>query len=144
MSREIKFRVWDKTTNTMFEDAKNTYITIEFFIGMVDINGIKLDYENECEAVLMQYTGLKDKNIKKIYEGDILKEQTQSGFNYSVVKFGEIDISVSCEPKMCTCFYHYFSNFNDNRREVPLGNNLKNIEVIGNIYENPELFKAKL
>ena len=92
-----------------------------------------------------QYTGLEDKNGNEIYEGDILKEHTPSGFNYSVVKFGEIDISgFSCYPKMCTCFYHDFSNFNDNWGEVALGNNLENIEVIGNIYENPELLETEL
>lgn len=97
--------------------------------------------ENETVG---QYTGLKDKKGVEIYEGDILEEHTPSTSNYSVVKFGEIDISAFYyKSKMCTCFYHDFSNFNDNWGEVTLGNNLKNIEVIGNIYENPELLEVK-
>ena len=141
--REIKLRAWDCERNKM---AKVTWF---------GFNDGELTLEDEeCStwqavygytAKVMQYTGLKDKNNKEIYEGDILKERTPSGFNYSVVKFGEIDISsFSCESKMCTCFYHDFSNFNDNWGEVALGNNLKNIEVIGNIYENPELLETKL
>ena len=136
MNREIKFRVWDIVNKRMLSYGDIMTLPMwEVFPGTPEQRA----YE------VMQYTGLEDKNGNEIYEGDILKERTPSGFNYSVVKFGEIDISsFSCESKMCTCFYHDFSNFNDNWGEVALGNNLKNIEVIGNIYENPELLETKL
>ena len=136
MNREFKFRVWDIVNKRMLSYGDIMTLPMwEVFPGTPEQRA----YE------VMQYTGLEDKNGNEIYEGDILKERTPSGFNYSVVKFGEIDISsFSCESKMCTCFYHDFSNFNDNWGEVALGNNLKNIEVIGNRYENPELLETKL
>lgn len=151
MSREIKFRGWDKYDKKMIYDLCQIDSFWHYYsysnntglhFGKTGPDGVSEDFKNKY---IMQYTGLKDKNSKEIYEGDILKERTPSGFNYSVVKFGEINISgFSCDPKMCTCFYHDFSNFNDNWGEVALGNNLKNIEVIGNIYENPELLETEL
>ena len=143
MSREIKFRVWDKTTNTMFENDKNTYITIEFFIGMVDINGIKLDYENECEAVLMQYTGLKDKNGKEIYDGDVLKQVKKSSRegcesssydknNFEVVfKYGSFWLQ---RPYDDSVYIRDFPNIDEF-----VG--FECFEIVGNIYENPELLE---
>ena len=152
MNREIKFRVWDKTTNTMFEDNKNTDITIEIFREMVDINGIPLDYENECEAVLMQYTGLKDKNNKEIYEGDILKEEN-----------GDLDVCLYLEAVASYGFvpieiYMYnYKEQGENINKLSLVEEMYKeydiqcfprnltprdyLEVIGNIYENPELLE---
>ena len=143
MSREIKFRVWDKTTNIMFEDNKYANITIEFFIGMVDINGIKLDYENECEAVLMQYTGLKDKNGKEIYDGDILKQVKKSSRegcesssydknNFEVVfKYGSFWLQ---RPYDDSVYIRDFPNIDEF-----VG--FECFEIVGNIYENPELLE---
>ena len=149
MNREIKFRGWDKYDKKMIYDLCQVDSFWHYYsysddtglhFGKTGPNGVGEDFENKY---IMQYTGLKDKNGEKIYEGDILEEHTPSGFNYSVVKFGEINISIfSCKAKMCTCFYQDYSNFNDNWSEVTLGNNLKNIEVIGNIYENPELLEV--
>lgn len=155
MSREIKFRAWQKYHKKMlevldigFEDGEVNYLKVKYpedtipNVVIYKKNDKKFWLDDDC-IKLMQYTGLKDKNDKEIYEGDILAEHTPSGNNYSVVKFGEIDISVFVyNPKKCTCFYHDFSNFNDNWSEVALGNNLKSIEVIGNIYENPELLEV--
>ena len=135
MSREIKFRVWDVVNKRILDYADIMTLPMwEVFPGTPEQRPFNV----------MQYTGLKDKKGVEIYEGDILEEHTPSASNYSVVKFGEIDISAFYyKSKMCTCFYHDFSNFNDNWGEVTLGNNLKNIEVIGNIYENPELLEEK-
>jgi len=62
--REIKFRVWSKETKEMFQPHA--------FIG---------NYQERDDIVLMQYTGLKDKSGKEIYEGDIIKIDK---FDYSI------------------------------------------------------------
>ena len=155
MNREIKFRVWDKTTDTMFEDNKNTDITIEVYREMVDINGIPIDYENECEAVLMQYTGLKDKNNKEIYEGDILKEENG---DLDVCLYLEVVASYGFVP--IEIYMYNYKEQGESINELSLVEEMYKeydiqcfprnltprdyLEVIGNIYENPELLKTEL
>lgn len=109
--REIKFRAWLKEKHKM--------------INVNDIN-LKEKDVNEgffsfYEIELMQYTGIKDKNGKEIYEGDIVF--IENGFYYKIV----------------------FENasFKAKYGQYPLTINLNEIapycEVVGNIYENPEL-----
>ena len=73
---------------------------------------------------LMQYTGLKDKNGKEIYEGDIIK-YTQHYFNTPMIKY---------KTKIVEWKYDKWGVYETNAGE-------SDIEVIGNIYENPELLK---
>lgn len=139
MSREIKFRVF--VYNKMFyQDKYNAYsdnlasidickntITITEFYNYEDV----YRFEDE-EVKLMQYTGLKDKNGKEIYEGDIIKYK----FPYdtrlkhiSPVKFLETEASFGIKDR--------YGN------KIPLytisANNY--FEVIGNIYENKNLLE---
>ena len=102
--REIKFRAWDK------KDGMFNVITISFDDDLVEHpNGMM--YEN-CK--LMQYTGLKDKNNKEIYEGDIVK--WYNGIEEVFFGDGKFQAGVYLLDE-------------------------KEFEVIGNIYENPELLK---
>lgn len=128
-----KFRALDKISKKMFHvtmiDFCQLYVMIE------EINGLlcKRDFD---EIKLMQYTGLKDKNGKEIYEGDIVKFPE---FN------GDIYITPVAWDKSCACFGVSFSG------KYPVSfdyleefyTELKDIEVIGNIYENPELVGGK-
>lgn len=79
----------------------------------------------------VQFTGLKDKNGKDIYEGDVVKFNRQQGYTY--LHKGSIE--------KVSWFNFQYSGFGFNEN-IPLTlKRSKEIEVIGNIYENPELIK---
>jgi uncharacterized phage protein (TIGR01671 family) len=142
--RLIKFRVWDPEKKVIIndKDTKFNHYGIDFSLdgdwrtGCVNIGGDYFDTIGESDgAVLMQFTGLLDKNKKEIYEGDILKvisykllsPSILSSMNFSVI-FEDGAFKIKVGPSL---FY-------------PLNNEVihKNeIEVIGNIYENPELLE---
>ncbi len=139
MVREIKFRAWDKKGNEMIyiknEEEHKPYIRIQHTKGAVLIIGEEWEMEPvDCimDIELMQYTGLKDKNGVEIYEGDIIKMDDEEWVE-----------QVEWEEGMasCGCCYSKFqgsgfvNTWQDMRKE---GNG---IEVIGNIYQNPELLK---
>lgn len=109
--REIKFRAWDKRYNKLWSWE---YITEHMNFGVFDSK----DWE------LMQFTGLKDKNNKEIYEGDILTAFELPNKKYFLVEW----------DNFCSKFsFPYSVKCVDGQRQY---------EVIGNIYENPELLTS--
>lgn len=78
-----------------------------------------------------QYTGLKDKNGTKIFEGDIVKETKDQYSKISVVKFSNVG--------SCGCCYPQFIGSGFKLDDFSLRNEYW--EVIGNIYDNPELLE---
>lgn len=146
MTREIKFRAWDKDRKIIIKDEDIDHIDFKKKIvywydieGSYDENG---DTEwRQVQAVsanieLMQFTGLKDKNGKEIYEGDVFKGRDTFGSphpdDFHSQRFIGKVIWDLCgfrvEYPLGKCDHNY-SDFTD----------IDNIEIIGNIYENPEL-----
>ena len=128
MNREIKFRVWDKKVyKSMFivEGLGKTWVSF----GVDDGEGGYLEQRKVEDVELMQYTGLLDKNGKEIYEGDVLYKFGIDDAPYEV-KYGVQPIS---HEWLGIGFY--------TEHLGEMGNIFggEEIEVIGNIYENPEL-----
>lgn len=130
--REIKFRVWNKRINQL-SGCDDIYFAQE------PLNeAFKLD-----EFDFMQYTGLKDANGKEIYEGDIVKYV--AGENYEnigvVIWADEINsFNLKTYPFMCGFVIH---NEKENKTDKFEWDETNYMEVIGNIYENPELLEEK-
>lgn len=116
LKREIKFRAWIHDENNVIDGYMDDHVFIwnddEIWIDgdVVDIDG--------CIEV-MQYSGLKDKNCEEIYEGDIV---TCRHF----IENGVIE-------------YLYSSFYVKYELGWMILSTAKDIEIIGNIYENPEL-----
>ncbi len=128
MSREIKFRVW--TGREMFfppplgewDDEDN-----HFFFAY-----------NKKPSVLMQFTGLKDKNGKDIFEGDIIKFNWRGKFINKDYWFPVFQV-VFDVPKF-ELKYVGGDNPSDSW-DFKFKHRSEKFKVIGNIYENPELLK---
>lgn len=144
--REIKFKAWDDKNKIMLNtDTPNLLIhfngEINSFGKNGEINGVY--FTNQVK--LLQYTGLKDKNGKEIYEGDIVKYMNFIDDIYNE----EIGLCKFEQDECNFCIQRIVIN-NENYpvpttiRTIYLISNLTysddvSYEVIGNIYENPEL-----
>lgn len=134
MTREIKFRAWDKVAKKMSEPFTLYDIAIHYDNGFAICgdNYLGMD-DDDADVVVMQLIGLHDKNGKEIYEGDIVKYNFPSSWkgHKSItieVKWQEIGNILTPNgvgfPMIHTDFIDYG-------------------EVIGNIYENPELMQKE-
>lgn len=116
--REIKFRCYNKKLKSM-GSAFPFQIIIESFYSR------ELNPHDQKDCIMMQYTGLKDKNGVEIYESDVL----QASESIIVIEYR----GRGYEGKFIDPSYKY---------ESPIqNNNYLHWEVIGNIYENPDLIQ---
>jgi uncharacterized phage protein (TIGR01671 family) len=117
--REIKFRAWDDLNKRMIHSyAKG-------FNNILSEGDILNRYEN-----IMQFTGLHDKNGKEIYEGDLLRL-------LETVPSDDPAYPYYCDTmEVCYCEPHCRFGLTDGGAILDIPSN---VEVIGNIYENPDL-----
>lgn len=125
--RDIKFRAWDK-------DAENMFI---IFDANKQTEWFLPKWKDRYEV--MQYTGLEDKNEVEIYEGDIVRVLNNNIGEYEcgeVLMGGLGSWAIRLRSLKVPVF-----EFIDNRLSIV--HSTERIEVIGNIYDNPELLGVK-
>jgi uncharacterized phage protein (TIGR01671 family) len=153
--REIKFRVWDEENTKMYSidnlhfgylgRGHGEYTSEDFYYGLSghastlsykEHSDLKLNYS---KIHILQYTGIKDKHGKDVYVGDIVRYNRRGGImanskNYcNYVEYSRI---------MGMDTYHFH---NDSNQPINNWNFLfDTFEIIGNIYENPELIKTEV
>lgn len=134
--REIKFRAWDGVK------MRTVYSVNTSGTCIVKVNGKgKGTIRETITAELMQFTGLHDKNGKEIYEGDIIvRVEVQYGTGMRL-EFDRQEVEM--KP-------FYFSDYEDSCcgsgfmvDSCDLQTIKEKYEVIGNIYESPQLLKSK-
>jgi uncharacterized phage protein (TIGR01671 family) len=124
MSRETKYRAWELNRNTMYYSVES---------GIYEDPDETITFDSILQLAryeVMQYTGLKDKNNKEIYEGDILGYITETKW---IIGFKNGAFILSFENSNINILYDC---------EITDGK-VVNMKVLGNVYENPELIKPK-
>ena len=134
--RELKFRVWvnDWAGGRMtYEDFAVNNEGKVFFLSDDDEKGYITGYSGKQDRIVMQYTGLHDKNGVEIYEGDIVNNDFYGNpiYGHNIIEFYN------------GCFY----GVNLKEEKTRLGAEMfesgiwceKHLKIIGNKYENPKL-----
>lgn len=138
MSREIKFRAWHKTKKFM-----DTAWFIDWEHGQVAHRAHNVSQLENC--ILMQYTGLKDKNGKEIYEGDIIYWEIDNGIGIesytAAVQWSENNDDYKGIYKWIVLYLADYLRGSFDELTTPAAYNYE-LQVIGNIYENPELLEG--
>lgn len=130
MNREIRFRAWDNENKYMVISKQGVFTALRNSMNIVrQADGYYNDGDllkpNKEKYILMQYTGLHDKNGKEIYEGDIVGDNKIKW----IVKWNKHRMGFSLYPTTEQLY-----------DEMPINvENKLGFKILGNIYDNPEL-----
>lgn len=129
-----KYRAWDSTKKEMFKDtfaiteSGQVVVVEQEFVTSIP------DYVFVDHLVIMQSTGLHDKNGKEVFEGDILGIDTDEEI---------VNVNIFWDSKHAL-FMFESKKYNEEELLAELvEDNTYPFEIIGNIYENPELLEVK-
>ncbi len=127
--RDIKFRIWDTENKEMLK-VQELDFEPTFYGGRIAIRPDQYnDYFDTEDMILMQYTGLHDKNGKEIYEGDILR-------------FNEVDTAiVEWNEKYAYFMVRPIQDYYFDSDVLGHAIEYNNAEIISNIYENEDLLE---
>lgn len=136
-----KFRAWDVHEKKMFTNDQliiwngNVYANDNSKLNVDNLKGWNID-----EKYLMQSTGLKDKNGKEIFEGDIVKYKAGCNTYTEEVAYDKDFGGFGVRDAKADIIFTFGEVFED---EVLEDIYIKPLEVIGNIYDNPELLEEE-
>ena len=133
-----KYRAWDTTNKEMFKDTFAITESGEVVVVEQEFVTSTPDYVFVDHLVIMQSTGLLDKNGREIFEGDIVKRYKSPFF----VAEWEYQIETVVKREACLLLD---KKFGKNSATMRFGSPFAKsdlLEVIGNVYENPELLEV--
>jgi uncharacterized phage protein (TIGR01671 family) len=126
--REIKFKAWCEEMNDYVCDEDLSQFVWRIEQGQLSLYDPLFAIK---ELVLMQYTGLKDKNGVEIYEGDLLRLWREDGEYYKPL-----------EVHYCALWCQFVVEDVQNKEQFGIRQDFEEFEVIGNIHSNPELIEG--
>ncbi len=140
MNRVLKFRAWDKIRREMVNVKRIDLFHKKVGLGWNEYDGVT--WRDYTEVELMQFTGLRDKNGREIFEGDILKIYREDIYDNSteIEKIGKVvfrDGAFFLEPALEEGWFYILSS------ELEYWDNEGyEYEIVGNVFENPELLET--